>query len=54
MSKCNCGSNSIERKNVPEDEGKDKDKEEKGMLDNIHYILIAGIILLLLLIKSKC
>tara|TARA_X000001036_G_C20561292_1_gene758587 strand:- start:807 stop:965 length:159 start_codon:yes stop_codon:yes gene_type:complete len=52
MSKCNCGSNSLERKNEPEDEG--KDKEEKGMLDNIHYILIAGIILLLLLIKSKC
>ena len=48
MSKCNCGSNDLERKNVPED------KEEKSMLDNIHYILIAGIILLLLLIKSKC
>ena len=47
MSKCNCESNDLEGKNVS------KDKEEKRMLDNIHYILIAGIILLLLLIKSR-
>lgn len=47
MSKCNCGSNNIKSH-------KDKDKEDSILLDNIHYLLIAAIILLVLLIRSRC
>lgn len=50
MGKCNCGSKGIESKKMPED----KKQEETFKLDNTHYILIAGIIIILLLIKTKC
>ena len=29
-------------------------KKESSSLDNMHYLLIAGTILLLILIKTKC
>ena len=48
MNKCNCGSNEFNGGLIS------KDTEEKSMFDNTHYLLIGCIILLLLLIKSRC
>lgn len=49
MGQCNCGNKGVQKKkdtvNV---------EEESSSLDNMHYLLIAGIILLLILIKTKC
>lgn len=48
MGQCNCGNKGVQKKN-------DIVKvEESSSLDNMHYLLIAGIILLLILIKTKC
>jgi len=52
MGQCNCGNNGIQKKEVLK---KEEEKEDSGLsLDNMHYLLIAGIILLIILIKNRC
>ena len=54
MGQCNCGNNGIQKKEVLKKE-EEKVKGDSGLsLDNMHYLLIAGIILLIILIKNRC
>ena len=48
MGQCNCGNKGVQKKDTVKIEEK-----ESSSLDNMHYLLIAGIILLLILIKTK-
>lgn len=51
MGQCNCGNKGVQKKEVLK---KEEEKDSRLSLDNIHYLLIAGIILLIILIKNRC